>query len=132
MRSGLRWPSSERHQHGARAAGVGEVPGHLLIGARQWIPRERIEDPVTSLVMGLPLGLEFRTKGAAGHGHLRGLSGELSAATPTCPLDSDGSRKLTLYHKPRLDAHMSAGLASQFVIHEPKARRDWRTEDCRT
>jgi SRSO17 transposase len=37
--------------------------GHALIGARQWIPREQIEDPVSSLVMGLPLDLEFRTKG---------------------------------------------------------------------
>ncbi|MBO3753235.1 IS701 family transposase [Streptosporangiaceae bacterium NEAU-GS5] len=37
--------------------------GHALVGARQWIPREHIDDPVTSLVMGLPLDLEFRTKG---------------------------------------------------------------------
>ncbi|HMH93293.1 MAG TPA: transposase, partial [Streptosporangiaceae bacterium] len=37
--------------------------GHALIGARQWIPREHIEDPVTSVVMGLPPGLRFRTKG---------------------------------------------------------------------
>ena len=40
-----------------------EKTGHALIGARQWIPREQIEDPVTSLVMGLPLDLGFRTKG---------------------------------------------------------------------
>jgi SRSO17 transposase len=40
-----------------------EKTGHALIGARQWIPREHIEDPVKSLVMGLPLDLEFRTKG---------------------------------------------------------------------
>jgi SRSO17 transposase len=37
--------------------------GHALIGARQWIPQEHIEDPVKSLVMGLPLDLVFRTKG---------------------------------------------------------------------
>jgi SRSO17 transposase len=42
---------------------VREKTGHALAGARQWIPREQIEDPVTSLVMGLPLDLEFRTKG---------------------------------------------------------------------
>jgi SRSO17 transposase len=42
---------------------VRERTGHALIGARQWIPREHIEDPVASLVMGLPLDLEFRTKG---------------------------------------------------------------------
>jgi SRSO17 transposase len=42
---------------------VREKTGHLLIGARQWIPREHIEDPVTSLAMGLPLDLRFRTKG---------------------------------------------------------------------
>ena len=37
--------------------------GHALIGARQWIPREHIEDPVRSLVTGLPLDLAFHTKG---------------------------------------------------------------------
>lgn len=37
--------------------------GHALIGARQWIPREQITDPVTSLVTGLPPDLVFRTKG---------------------------------------------------------------------
>jgi SRSO17 transposase len=42
---------------------VREKTGHALIGARQWIPREHIEDPVKSLVMGLPLDLMFRTKG---------------------------------------------------------------------
>ncbi len=42
---------------------VRERAGHALIGSRQWIPRAQIEDPVRSLAMGLPPGLEFRTKG---------------------------------------------------------------------
>jgi SRSO17 transposase len=42
---------------------VREGTGHALIGARQWIPREHIEDPVRCLRMGLPLNLRFRTKG---------------------------------------------------------------------
>ena len=42
---------------------VREHAGHALIGARQWVPAAQIEDPVTSLVMGLPLDLRFRTKG---------------------------------------------------------------------
>jgi len=42
---------------------VREGAGHALIGARQWVPREHIEDPVKSLVTGLPLDLQFRTKG---------------------------------------------------------------------
>ena len=42
---------------------VRERAGHALIGARQWIPRAQIEDPVKSLAMGLPTGLQFRTKG---------------------------------------------------------------------
>ena len=42
---------------------VREKTGHALIGARQRIPREHLEDPVESLVMGLPPDLEFRTKG---------------------------------------------------------------------
>jgi hypothetical protein len=36
--------------------------GHALISARQWIPAGHIQDPVKSLIMGLPTGLEFRTK----------------------------------------------------------------------
>ena len=42
---------------------VRERTGHALIGARQWIPAGQIDDPVRCLVMGLPPGLEFRTKG---------------------------------------------------------------------
>jgi SRSO17 transposase len=42
---------------------VREHAGHALIGSRQWIPRTHIEDPVKALAMGLPLNLEFRTKG---------------------------------------------------------------------
>jgi SRSO17 transposase len=42
---------------------VREKTGHALIGARQWIPAEDIDDPVKSLVTGLPLNLRFRTKG---------------------------------------------------------------------
>ena len=42
---------------------VRERAGHALIGARQWIPRAQIEDPVASAAMRLPPGLEFRTKG---------------------------------------------------------------------
>jgi SRSO17 transposase len=42
---------------------VRDKTGHALIGARQWIPREHIDDPVKSLIMGLPLDLGFRTKG---------------------------------------------------------------------
>jgi SRSO17 transposase len=42
---------------------VREGTGHALIGARQWIPRKHIEDPVKSLRMGLPPDLGFRAKG---------------------------------------------------------------------
>jgi SRSO17 transposase len=42
---------------------VHECAGHALIGSRQWVPRAQIEDPVRSVAMGLPPGLEFRTKG---------------------------------------------------------------------
>ena len=42
---------------------VRERTGHALIGARQWIPAEHVTDPTASAGMGLPPGLEFRTKG---------------------------------------------------------------------
>jgi SRSO17 transposase len=37
--------------------------GHALIAARQWIPREHIDDPARRKIMGLPPDLAFRTKG---------------------------------------------------------------------
>jgi SRSO17 transposase len=42
---------------------VREGTGHALIGAREWIPAEHLNDPATSAVMGLPPDLAFRTKG---------------------------------------------------------------------
>ncbi|MGH3125898.1 MAG: IS701 family transposase, partial [Streptosporangiaceae bacterium] len=42
---------------------VREGAGHALVGAREWIPAEHLEDPVKSAVMGLPEDLVFRTKG---------------------------------------------------------------------
>jgi hypothetical protein len=40
-----------------------EGTGHSLIAARQWIPREHLEDPARRRVMRLRPGLSFRTKG---------------------------------------------------------------------
>nr|WP_309226387.1 IS701 family transposase [Micromonospora solifontis] len=42
---------------------VREGVGHALIGARQWIPAEQIDDVDTAAAMGLPAGLRFGTKG---------------------------------------------------------------------
>jgi DDE superfamily endonuclease len=42
---------------------VREKAGHALIAARQWIPREHLDDPVKQQIMGLPDDLVFRTKG---------------------------------------------------------------------
>jgi SRSO17 transposase len=42
---------------------VREATGHALIGAREWVPAEHIDDPARSQVMGLPADLVFRTKG---------------------------------------------------------------------
>jgi SRSO17 transposase len=40
-----------------------EGTGHALIAARQWIPREQLEDPARRESMKLPPDLAFRTKG---------------------------------------------------------------------
>jgi len=40
-----------------------EGTGHALIAARQWIPREHLDDPVKRRLMQLPPDLAFRTKG---------------------------------------------------------------------
>ena len=57
------WEDTSPRSLSCHLAYVREHAGHALIGARQWIPAACIEDPVKSLVMGLPLDLEFRTKG---------------------------------------------------------------------
>jgi hypothetical protein len=61
-------PVARRGRQGGLVIGVHlsyvrDKTGHALIGARQWIPAEHIADPVKSLLMGLPLDLQFRTKG---------------------------------------------------------------------
>ena len=74
---------------------VRERTGHALIGARQWIPREHLEDPAKSLVMGLPLDLAFRSKGqlaidistdaaAAGSGRTSTAGTRCTATAPSC------------------------------------------------
>jgi SRSO17 transposase len=45
---------------------VREGTGRALIGAREWVPAEHIDDPVRSLAMGVPAELVFRTKGQLG------------------------------------------------------------------
>jgi SRSO17 transposase len=40
-----------------------EGTGHALIAARQWIPREHLDDPGMRKIMKLPQDLAFRTKG---------------------------------------------------------------------
>ena len=55
---------------------VREKTGHVLAGARQWIPAEDIKDPVKSLVTGLPLDLRFCTKGELAIGILTGAYGD--------------------------------------------------------
>jgi SRSO17 transposase len=45
---------------------VRERVGHALIGARQWIPADHLADPAARAGMGLPPGLQFRTKGELG------------------------------------------------------------------
>jgi SRSO17 transposase len=50
---------------------VRDKTGHALVGARQWIPREDVQDPARSLVTGLPPGLRFATKGQLAIGILQ-------------------------------------------------------------
>ena len=59
-----------------RLSYVREKTGHALTGARQWIPREHIDDPVRSLKTGLPLDLAFRTKGQLAIGICKDAAGD--------------------------------------------------------
>jgi SRSO17 transposase len=58
----MRGQGRQWDHHGSPVVCAGKA-GHALIGARQWIPAEHINDPVKSLVMGLSADLVFRTKG---------------------------------------------------------------------
>ena len=69
-----------------------ERTGHALIGARQWIPAGHIDDPVKSLVMGLPAGPGVPHQGAAGHRHrARTRSPMASGSTSSCGDEVYGS-----------------------------------------
>jgi DDE superfamily endonuclease len=67
---------------------VREGTGHALIGAREWIPAEYLDDRVKSLAMGLPEDLVFRTKGELAIDILAGpspmASGWTSSAAVRC------------------------------------------------
>ena len=63
---------------------VRERTGHALIGARQQIPAEHVSDLVSSLVMGLPDDLGFRTKGQLAIGVLAAAFADGAAVAFVC------------------------------------------------
>ena len=91
---------------------VREGTGHALIGARQWIPREHLEDPVKALVTGLPPDLAFRTKGqlaidiftaayADGYVSTSPAGTRSTAAAPSCASSSRPAARPTCCGSPR-------------------------------
>jgi len=107
---------------------VREKTGHALIGARQWIPAEHIDNPVTSLVTGLPpdpAGIRRRLS----HGRAKFLRGptvvpvlgrRLSAPPVPRPASTDDRRNLRLPGRcDAVDALMHGG-------ELPGPRRDAR------
>ena len=100
---------------------VREKTGHALAGARQWIPAEHVEDPVKSLVTGLPLDLRFRTKGQL-------AIDILTTPTPT------GCVRLRLRRRGLRQLHRAAGVpggprpglraARRLLFHAHARRRD--------
>jgi hypothetical protein len=57
------WEDTSPRSLSCHLAYAREGTVHALIAARQWIPREHLEDPARRRVMRLPPGLAFRTKG---------------------------------------------------------------------
>ena len=119
---------------------VREKTGHALIGARQWIPAEHIDDPVTSLVMGLPLDLEFRTKGqlaidicaeafADGIGLTSSAGTRSTAAAPSCGSSSKTAARPTCCGFPRtFTLTLARGVTltcAEAASRLLKARRRW-------
>jgi SRSO17 transposase len=74
VKQGARTAGVKRHYLGCAGKVANEITtvhlayareraGHALIAARQWIPREHVEDPARRTIMRLPPDLAFRTKG---------------------------------------------------------------------
>jgi SRSO17 transposase len=90
--------------------------GHALIGARQWIPREQVTDPVASLVTGLPEGLPFRTKGQLAINVLAGAYDDGVTFDFICGDEVYGSsRELRQYLESRGQAYVLR-VASNFAL----------------
>jgi SRSO17 transposase len=90
--------------------------GHALIGARQWIPREQVTDPVKSLATGLPDGLRFRTKGQLAIGILADARADGLAFDFICGDEVYGaSTELREYLESRGQAYVLR-VASSFMI----------------
>ena len=74
---------------------IGHPRPAALIGARQWIPREHIDDPVRSLKTGLPLDLAFRTKGQLATGICKDAAGDGVTFDFACADEVYGSCRTT-------------------------------------
>ena len=93
---------------------------HALIGARQWIPREHLEDPVKSLLMGLPLAC-LPHQGTAGHRHL-----PLAVALIMLAVSPDRATRPLQWPSPIL----AGAVAAEVDIHKWPSSR-WGTFGCR-
>ena len=95
---------------------VREKTGHALAGARQWIPAEDISNPVKSLVTGLPLDLQFRTKGQLAAGILGDADADGLAFDFVCGDEVYGScTELREYLEGRGQAYVLR-VASNFML----------------
>jgi SRSO17 transposase len=98
---------------------VRQGTGHALIGAAQWIPREQVNDPVTSLVTGLPLDLRFQTKGQLAASILAGAYDDGAAFDFACGDEVYGaSPDLRQYLESRDQAYVLR-VASSFTLALP-------------
>ena len=77
------WEDTSPRSLSCHLAYVLEHAGHALIGARQWIPAAQIADPARSAAIGLPPGLEFRTKGQLASDPAGGRLGAARNHAPT-------------------------------------------------
>jgi DDE superfamily endonuclease len=87
---------------------VREKTGHALIGARQRIPAEHIQDPVKSLVMGLPLDPQSRTKGQLATGICASAFTKTSWCALTAPRWSAARRRWPHARSPSPESPRSA------------------------
>ena len=106
-----------------------EGTGHALIAARQWIPREQIEDAGRAKMMRLPPDLAFRTKGQLAIDLLGEVLADVSLARVACAGTPESTRLPRTTDAPHARSRTSCSVLAEWRTPMRATRTERRFSD---